>query len=304
MPDASPEQLVEAVHAALAGGEVSAIAASYGLPADQLEAALTTYHAAGTAAVTRSTDRWYTTRLAFADQRRAEKTMATVVGPLLDTLCVGPMPVDWWFTRRESDWRVYLRHPDPAVLGVFLHDLGRGRPVAATQPLVHDPDMRPYGGPAGLAIAYQLFVAESHGILAYARSSLPLERRDLSILVVDVLLAAAGLSFVARGGVYAQAIALGRHNEAVEPAGARMLAAKLHEVLTNPNVRKAAAVGPWADACVAAGGQFAAMDAAGLLSRGLIDVLAAVVRAQWARLGLSSTVQAVLALAAHDAYGQ
>jgi thiopeptide-type bacteriocin biosynthesis protein len=295
---ASPEQILDAVRAALAGDELADLAAARSLPVEQLQAALTAYHAAGEAAVERSTHRWYTTRLTFTDPRHAEKTMATVVGPMLDTVCVGTLPVAWWYLRWEGDWRVRLRHPDPAVLKAFLDDLGKGRRVAASAPRLHDPDMGPYGGPVGTAIASGLWVEECRSILAYVATSLPMERRDLSIAVLDVLLTAAGLSFPARGAVYAQAAALGP----AEPAGARLLATKLHRFLTDPLVGVTAGTGPWGDACVIAGVQFAAAATAGQLSRPIIDVLAAVVRAQWARLGLSTAAQAVLAHAAHDAY--
>jgi thiopeptide-type bacteriocin biosynthesis protein len=230
----SPQQLADAVRAALAGGGVAEIAAAHSVAVEQLQTALTTYHASGTAALERSRDRWYTTRLTFTDHGHAEKTMATVVGPLLDTLCVGSLPVAWWYARGEGDWRVRLRHPDRAVLGAFLDDLGKGRPVAASPPLLHDPDMRPYGGPVGTAIAYGLSVEECRSILAYAATSLPMARRDLSIAVLDVLLSAAGLSFPARGAVYAQVAALGPAYQAAEPGGARLLAAKLHRVPHRP----------------------------------------------------------------------
>jgi hypothetical protein len=58
---ASPDALVDAVCAALAGGDLSDVAGAFGLPVEQLSAALATYHAAGAAAVTRASYRWYTT---------------------------------------------------------------------------------------------------------------------------------------------------------------------------------------------------------------------------------------------------
>ncbi|MBL7550201.1 thiopeptide-type bacteriocin biosynthesis protein [Frankia sp. AgB1.9] len=303
-----PEQLVDAVNAVLAGGPVPDVATLHGLPEEVVRAALAAYHEAGTAALTRTALRWYTTRLVFADQRRAEQTMATIVGPVLDTLRIGAdagAPVDWWYARREGDWRVHLRHPDPAALGTFLHDLGRGRPVAATQPQVHEPDLRPFGGLSGTTIAYDLFIAESHAILAYARRpNPPLPLRDLSIAVLDVLLAAAGLRPHTRGGVYAQVCVKLAPRRAAEPDGIHQLAADLHHrLLSDPHLHTT--IGSrWAQAAATAGTQLAATATAGLLTHDLSDVLVALIRAHWSRLGLSATAQAVLAYAAHDAYAR
>ncbi|MBL7489076.1 thiopeptide-type bacteriocin biosynthesis protein [Frankia sp. AgB1.9] len=300
-----PEQLVDAVNAVLAGGPVPDVAELHGLPQEVVRAALAAYHEAGRAALTRPALRWYTTRLMFADQRRAEQIMAAIVGPVLDTLHLNGAPVDWWYARREGDWRVHLRHPDPAALGVFLHDLGRGRPVAATQPQVHEPDLRPFGGLSGTTIAYDLFVAESHALLAYARRlNSPLARRDLSIAVLDVLLTAAGLRPHARGGVYTQVGAKLAPRRASEPDGIHQLGADLHHRLLRDPHLHTTIEGRWAQAAATAGTQLAATATAGLLTGDLSDVLVAVIRAHWSRLGLSATAQAVLAYAAHDAYGR
>ncbi|MBL7551933.1 thiopeptide-type bacteriocin biosynthesis protein [Frankia sp. AgB1.9] len=300
---ATPEQLVDAVQAVLAGGPVSDVAELHGLTQEVVRAALAAYHEAGTAALTQAAFRWYTTRLMFADQRRAEQTMAAIVGPVLDTLHLGAEPVDWWYARREGDWRVHLRHPDPAALGTFLHDLGRGRPVAATQPQVHEPDLRPFGGLSGTTIAYDLFVAESHSLLAYARRPHPpLDRRDLSIAVLDVLLTAAGLSPHARGGLYAQVCVRLAPRRAAEPDGIHQLGADLHHRLLSDRHLHTAIEGRWAQAAATAGTQLAAAATAGLLTGDLSDVLVALIRAHWSRLGLSATAQAVLARAANDAY--
>jgi thiopeptide-type bacteriocin biosynthesis protein len=54
----------------------------------------------------------------------------------------------------------------------------------------------------------------------------------------------------------------------------------------------------WADACTAAGRELGSLAAAGLLHRGLRDVLAHHVVFAWNRLGLSYTAQAILAATA------
>jgi thiopeptide-type bacteriocin biosynthesis protein len=298
----APGALVDAVRAALAGGDLSTVAAAHGLTVDGLQAAVAAYHEAGTAALTSPAHRpWYTSRLALADRRRAEATMATIVGPALDRLCVGSTPVAWWFLRREGDWRVYLRHPDPAALGVFLHELGRGRSIAATQPLVHDPDVRPFGGLTGTTLVYDLWVAESRGILAHTRrADPPLGHREVSIAALDVLLASAGLDPAGRGDLYRHLTAGTPPHQAVDPA-AREPATGPRTLVSDPAAH-AAVSKPWADACATAGTQLAAAATHGLLTRPLATVLTRLVRAQWSRLGLSPTDQTALAHAAHQLY--
>ncbi|WP_157488791.1 thiopeptide-type bacteriocin biosynthesis protein [Pseudofrankia sp. DC12] len=304
MPVVSVGPLVDAVRVALAGGDLCEVAAAHGLATAQLTAAISAYHEAGTAALTRPGDRWYASRLMFPTQTQPEKVMADVVAPALDSLCSWETPVDWWFLRRESDWRVHVRHPDPAVLGEFLHDLGKGRPVAATQPALHEPDVRPFGGMTGTLIAYEFFVADSRGILEYARRTDPLlGRRDLSIAIVDILLAAAGLTWIERGDVYTQLAVTSPPYEAAEPIGARQLGVHLHTFLSDPATRTAIG-GAWVGACATAGQRLADAAAGGLLTSPITDVLAALIRPHWARLGLPAPARAVLVRAATEAYNR
>ncbi|ADP78962.1 thiopeptide-type bacteriocin biosynthesis protein [Pseudofrankia inefficax] len=297
-------RMVDAVRAALAGGDLCEVAATHGLTADRLSAAIAAYHEAGSVALARPGDRWYASRLMFPTQAYPETVMAQVVGPVLDSLESWGTTVDWWFLRRESDWRVQLRYPDPAVLGEFLHDLGKRRPVAATQPQIHEPDVAAFGGMTGTTIAYELFVADSRGILDHARRiDPPLGRRDLAIALGDLLLAGAGLTWTARGGVYAGLAAGSPPGEAAGPAGAGPVGAHLYSFVTDAATR-AAINGRWAAAAMTAGERLADAAHDGLLTRPITDILAVLLRAHWARLGLSAPARADLIRTATDAYHQ
>jgi len=102
-------QIADAVRAVLAGDDLPAVAARFGLAASDLQAMLTIYHAGGKAAVLASQSRghWYAARIAFASGPQPEKTMARVVGPALDALRTGQEQLDWWFRRAPRHWHLY-----------------------------------------------------------------------------------------------------------------------------------------------------------------------------------------------------
>jgi thiopeptide-type bacteriocin biosynthesis protein len=302
-PAATPVgQVADAVRAVLAGEALPEVAARTGLPAADLQAALAVYHAGGKRAVeTRSAGRWHAVRIVFADRAQAETTMATIVAPVLDTLCASRRSVGWWFRREPHAWRIYLHNPDLATAGQAIRRLGRTGTVAATVPEPYTLDPQPFGGLSGAAIAQDLFVVESRAVLGYARfADPPLGRRELSVAVLDTLMVAARLAWAARGDVYTR---LAATHPNVDPAGARRLGAELLASLTDPALDLAAAsTAAWTDGCAAAGKRLADATDNGLLTRRLVDVLATIVNAQWNRLGMPATTQAVLAHAATHLY--
>jgi thiopeptide-type bacteriocin biosynthesis protein len=296
-----PGPLVDAVRAVLAGSTLPDVAARSGLPAAELQAALTVYHQGGSAALAdRAADRWYMVRLMVADQRRAEQTMARVVGPALDTLRGGRTAVGWWFLRETAGWRVYLRTPDPLAVSRLLRTLGKNADIAATQPEIYQPDPRPFGGLTGTSIAHELFVVDSRAVLDYTRlPDPPLARRELSIALVDSLLSTAGLDWSARSDVYTR---LGTIYPPADPATVRRVGGELLAFLTDPALDLSVITGPWIDACATAGRTLADVADRGLLTLRISSVLAALVHAHWDRLGLPAATQAVLAHAATQVY--
>lgn len=296
---APPSQLVDAVRAVLAGEDLPDVAARSGLKAADLQAAVGVYHDGGKAALQAlSASTWYSVRITFAGRGQEENLMATVVGPALDTLRAGSKPIGWWFARGYPAWSIYLRNPDPATVRRILRPLARGRALATTQPEIHQPDPRPFGGLTGTAIAHDLFCADSARLLAHLRQAQPRDRLTLSALLLNALLTAAGLSWPARGDVYSK---VSTTRPAADATAARRLGAELLATLTAETDDQDPAV-PWIRAFATAGGRLAEAAAKGLLTATLTDVLAAVVDAHWDRLGLTVTDQATLARAAIRVY--
>jgi thiopeptide-type bacteriocin biosynthesis protein len=294
-----PGPLVDAVRAVLAGNPLPDVAARSGLPAAELQAALTAYHQGGSAALAgRAADRWYVVRPVVADQRRAEQTMARVVGPALDTLHQDP--AGWWFLPEPPGWRVYLRTPDPLAVSRLLRTLGKNADIAATQPEIYQPDPRPFGGLTGTSTAHEFCIVDSRAVLDYARlPDPPLARRELSIALVDGLLSSAGLDWSARRDVYTR---LGTIYPPADPATVRRVGGELLAFLTDPALDLTLIAGPWIDACATAGRTLADASDRRLLTRRITSVLAALVHAHWDRLGLPPATQAVLAHAATHVY--
>lgn len=305
-----PDQVADAVRAVLAGRDLDAAAASAGLNPADLEDAARAYHMAGTAALERRTaSRWHHVRVRFSDWDSAEQTMATVLGLRLDQLQASGALSCWWFLRKHPHWRIRLLDTDTNIVGDLLDGLAASGAIAGWQPATYEAETAAFGGPVGMSIAHELFCADSHGVLDYARADAPaIGRRELSIILINAMLVAAGLDWFERGDIFHQVARLRPQPPAGSAGRMEQLSTQLRALLTIP---APALLGEdvlpqftrtWVSAFENAGRQFGSVAGQGLLTRGTRAVLAHTVIFHWNRFGLPATTQGILARAATAIY--
>jgi thiopeptide-type bacteriocin biosynthesis protein len=307
---AQPDLVAEAVRAVLVGRDLQAAALTAGLDPADLEDAAGVYHAAGAAALQHRADsRWHHVRVRFSDWNSSEQTMANVLGPALDQLPASGTPSCWWFVRKHPHWRIRLLDTDTQAVGDLLDKLTAAGTIAGWQRALYEAETAAFGGPAGIAIAHELFCADSHGVLDYARHDVPpIGRRELSVLLINAMMTAAGLDRFERGDVFDRIARLRPELAAGYADRMEQLAAQLRALLTAPasalltDRGMLQAVRFWFSAFENAGRQFSNAAEQGHLTRGTRAILAHAVIFHWNRLGLSATTQGILARAAIAVY--
>ena len=174
----------------------------------------------------------------------------------------------------------------------------------------YEPEAAAFGGTAGMDIAHDLFCADTSGLLAWIRQeSPPLERREVSVLLISAMLAAAGLDWYERGDIFARVAAMRPQPAPGATGQAAQLAGQLRALLAMPAAAASSLLsedGPggaagWHAGFTDAGRRLVAASSSGALSRGLRAVLAHAVIFHWNRLGLPAAAQATLACAAASA---
>lgn len=325
LTEATSSQLAAGVLAVLSGQNRETVAVEHGVPVVELADAVQAYHAAGQAALEDHVQRrWNQVLVEFSDWDQAEAVAATQLAAHLDRLRRDEVIGDWWFLRKHPCWRLRIRTPGPATSLIDSHSAAVAvtemlSELAATSVIVgwrnspYEPEHAAFGGPTAMAIAHDLFCADSHGVLDYVRAPTPhIGRRELSIMLLHALLHGAELDWFERGDVFHRVAQL----RPAPPASTRPDA--MEEF--NDNVQTllrtsahadsplfdqggpAASATAWHDAFHTAGRRFAAAAHGGQLDRGLRALLAHVVIFHWNRLGLSATTQGVLARAATAAF--
>lgn len=300
-------RVADAIRALLAGGDLTTTAAEVGLePADLADAA-DAYHLAGLATLERPAHgRWHQVYVRPAGPEPTDRTLAARLGPRFDALVADHAAAGWWYMNKSPGWRIRLLDADTDAVSELLDDLAGAGTIAAWNPAIYEPEAAAFGGETGMGIAHDLFYADSAGVLDYLRrENPPLDRRELSVLLISAMCTAAGLDWYERGDVFARIAAMRPDPPA---AGARAaLTAQLRVLLSAPTHAGSplfAASGPvafampWRDAFEKAGQRFGAAATAGTLSRGLRALLAHLVIFHWNRLGLPAGAQATLARAA------
>jgi thiopeptide-type bacteriocin biosynthesis protein len=259
-------------------------------------------------------------------------TASTDPGPWLDLRVV---PADWnqldhligrtllpavesspatraWFLRKHPCVRLRLRDADPAATTAALDRLtGQGHIVRWWQ-TIYEPETTAFGGDTAMTIIHGLFIADSAGVAAYLNQPQPvIGRRELSLLLLDALMAAAGLDWFERGDVYAKVAALRPLGRPPNPGLLEASASRLRPSLAATSAAGEAlfgATGPlrfahqWRHNLQHHGSMLGHAAASGQTSRGLRAILAHVLIFHWNRLGLTATTQAALARTAQTAY--
>lgn len=300
-------EVADAIRALLAGGDLATTAAKVGLePADLADAA-DAYHLAGLAALEQHTHgRWHQVHVRPAGPEPADRTLTAHLGPRLDALVTDHAAAGWWYMNKTPGWRIRLLDADTDAVSELLNDLAGAGTIAAWNPAIYEPEAAAFGGETGMDIAHALFCADSAGVLDYLhRENPPLDRRELSVLLISAMCTAAGLDWYERGDVFTRIAAMRPDPPAAAARAA--LTAQLRVLLSAPAHAGSplfAANGPavfatpWRDAFEKAGQRLGAAATTGALNRGLRALLAHLVIFHWNRLGLPADTQAILAHAA------
>jgi thiopeptide-type bacteriocin biosynthesis protein len=300
----SASRLADAVLALLAGGDPAEAATATGLDPDDLADAAHAYHAAGIIALEqRETARWHQVRIRPGQRQPPELALATVIGPRLDGLTASGTPGGWWYMNKPPGWRIRLRDTPSGLASDVFDDLAAAGTITAWSPALYEPETAAFGGATGMGITHDLFCADTAGLLSYIRlDNPPLGRREVSVLLISAMLAAAGLDWYEHGDVFAR-VADMRPDPAPGTAGqAAQLAGQLRALMATSGAllseHAAWGAGRWHASFTDAGWRLAAASSSGMLSRGLRAVLAQGVIFHWNRLGLPAAAQAILARAA------
>ncbi|GAA5046661.1 hypothetical protein GCM10023259_020750 [Thermocatellispora tengchongensis] len=313
---ATPDRIAAAVLTVLSGTQVAAAAAEVGIPAAHLADAVEAYRAAGYRALEdrAAESGWYHVRVEFPDWKTAERTAAVILGPRLEVLQDRGLVEAWWFIRKYPCWRLRLRPINnagletlKAAVNAVLEDLTAAKVISRWWPTVYEPETAAFGGPTGIDIAHELFCAETAHVLRYLRRpTLPIGRREISMLVCGTLLSAADLDRFERGDVWNRIAELRPLPAAASTDRLQALADRLRPLVAAP-IGSLDPSGPgafaasWAAAARQAGHALAEASATGLLDRGIRHILTHLVIFHWNRMGLSATAQAILSRAARQA---
>ncbi|MER6007414.1 thiopeptide-type bacteriocin biosynthesis protein [Nonomuraea angiospora] len=283
--------------------------ADIGVDPAELDEAVIAYQAAGLAALERRAEAgWYQLRVQFPGWDAAEKIGAHQLGPRLEELQACGAINGWWFLRKHPCWRLRLRDADIPAVDQALGEMTAAGVLVRWWPTVYEPETAAFGGPAGVQAAHDLFCADSRGVLEYARQNAPgLGRRELSIVLINALLQAAGLDWFERGDVFARVAQVRPVPADADTARIEKLAANVRTLLAVPAHADSgpfapggpvAFAAPWLTAWQAAGDQLGHAAVEGRLNRGLRALLTHILIFHWNRLGLSAATQSILSRAA------
>ena len=235
-PDTISSRVADAVLAVLTGNDLADVAATSGIAPDDLADAAQAYHAAGIIALEhREIARWHQVRVRPDGRQPPELTLATVVGPRLDSLTASGAPGGWWYMNKPPGWRIRLRDIQPGPASEFFDDLTAAGIITAWSPALYEPETAAFGGTAGMDIAHDLFCADTSGVLAYLRrDDPPLGRREMSVLLISAMLAAAGLDWFEHGDVFARVAAMRPEPAPAATAQAAQLAGQFRTLPAMP----------------------------------------------------------------------
>jgi thiopeptide-type bacteriocin biosynthesis protein len=331
-PDEAPMDLPcleQAVRAVLAGTPIPAAAAAAGLTPAALTDAVHEYRSAGRAALHDHLrdSRWHQVDITFPDWASAERAASSTLLPAFKDAQDAGLVSSWWYVRKNPCWRLRLHpttHTSSADLRQWSHgmltNLIEAHLIAGWSPGHYQPESYAFGG--AMDIAHHLFHADSANFLTYLNQyrhsgDEPIGRRELSILLCSALLRAAKQEWHEQGDVWYRVTHLRPAPPQNENARIRTISSRLRALLTLDSGVVCTAAGrlafanAWFTTMAAAGHALYDRAEAGMLRRGLRDVLAHNVLFHWNRLGLSladqtvlanSAVHAVMALPNHETH--
>lgn len=307
------DHLIGAVRAVLGGAPVSQAAEDAGIAAGDLAAAVEVFERAGRVALEDQTNDgdWYQVRLAFptgADSSAIEQAAAAELAPRLERLETIGTIGSWWFLRKTPGLRLRVSPSSAApTIDAVCELLSTSGVLASWCPSRYEPEVVAFGGRDGMAIAHELFAADSRHVLAYLRDPHPaIGRAELSVVLCTTLLRGAGTEWFESGDVWQR---VARYRPTPDTGASTGLGEQLRVLLGHdprpdgPLFREGGPLeryAPWATAFERAGQALAAAASKGRLRRGLRATLAHHVIFHWNRIGMHTALQALLATTATE----
>jgi len=313
----------QAVLAVLTGASLSETAARVPTLPETLSEAIEVYRAAGRGALEARSDPlgWYQVHIEFTDYNAAEQTVVSHLLPVLQQAEHDGAITGWWFIRKSPCWRFRFRPASRSANADMRERIDRTLDAmvscGATRrwwPSPYEPETFAFGGPEGISIAHDLFHADSRGILNYLHQQRPtgsgaLGRKETSLLLISVLLRAAGQEWGEQGDIWAQVTAK-RPLPADEPLGrVQAMVPALRQLMTvdaGPGslymtTGPLAPLADWSTSLEETGRRLGGAGRKNRLTLGTRSILARHITFHWNRLAFTPHQQAIWAEAAREA---
>lgn len=250
---------------------------------------------------------WRQVNLWCDDWQAAEHMAVTHLGPLLTQAEDTGSITCWWFVRKGESWRLRFLPADgrdetatafAEHLTTTLMDQGAIRRYVE---VIYEPEIHAFGGADAMALAYNLFHADSRHILRHltlAQSGTD-HRREVGLLLGTRLMRAAGQDCYEQGDIWAQLAAHRTTDTHREPSPATLAAVQqLLAAASDTDDSPLASAPDWPAAFEHTGQALADLAQQGTLTRGLRAVLAHHLLFAFNRLGVAAEHQHVLYTAA------
>lgn len=132
---------------------------------------------------------WRQVDLWCDDWEAAEQMAVTHLGPLLTETQNSASGVCWWFVRKGPSWRLRLRPVDgcgdtaTAVVEWVTTTLMNQGAIRRWAKVVYEPEIHTFGGVEAMAVAHDLFSADSRHLLTHLAQARTDHRRELGLLL-------------------------------------------------------------------------------------------------------------------------
>ncbi|MFH8359596.1 thiopeptide-type bacteriocin biosynthesis protein [Streptomyces anulatus] len=304
----------DAILAVLGGASLAETAHAADTGAAQLSEAIERYQDAGRAALDAEPSGWHQVNVRFADYPGADRTFRAYLMPALRSDPVGI----WWFVRKYPHWRLrFYPAPDASPEDALRHvtealDSSVSWSVTTEWTSTpYEPEAIAFGGQVGMPLAHELFHADSVGVLGYlgvaadgrART---LDAKATSLVVMTLLMRAAGLEFGEQGDVWGQVEERRPLAEDVSPEEVSSMVEPMRHLLladARPllDAGELARVRPWIEGLERGGEALADAADSGRIGLGKRGILARHVLFHWNRMGFTVRQQSIWSRAAREA---
>lgn len=259
------------------------------------------------------TDSWHQVSVKFPDPTRAEDFAVAHLTPIFTMAEADRLISAWFFIRKTPEWRVrYLASPETTGARAYilgrLFTLRRNEHIEQATDVIYEPEFRAFGGVQAMEISHRLWHVDSRHVLAHlartASEPAVRRRREISVLLYSAMMRAAGLDWYEQGDVWAKVAEHRDPPDDLDPVKCSELRVSLRQLmgvdlgsLASPGAHFPIAA-EWAASFAATGRNLAHLASAGVLRRGLREVLVQQIIFAMNRLGLHATTQALLATTA------